>query len=309
MMPFFSVIIPTYNRAKLLREALDSVLAQTCADFEIIVVDDGSTDETAERVAVLAEKVRYYRQENQGPGAARNLGLKNARGRYVAFLDSDDLWFPWTLQTYRDVLTAEPGVAWVAGVPFEEKVSGRLEKAPHGPLKHQVFQDYLATAGKPLWIGTCAVAIRREILQAAGGYADAHVNAEDSDLWLRLGCAKGFVRISSPPVFTWRHQPGSAVTNLFKTYLGMSYLLSQERAGVYPGGLERQKERSQILGSHIRPSSLALAREGYPREALGLYRRSFFGQIRLRRWKYLFGFWLVLLVNLFKSRRVSPIAS
>jgi glycosyltransferase involved in cell wall biosynthesis len=305
LMPFFSVIIPTYNRAGLLREALDSVFAQTCADFEVIIVDDASTDDTAGIVSIFADNVRYYRQENQGPGAARNLGLANAAGRYVAFLDSDDLWFPWTLQTYQEVITRYGDVAWVAGVPFEQEGNRRVYGNVPGPLKHSIFRDYLATANEPVWIATCATAIRRDILQTAGGFAAGNMNGEDSDLWLRLGCAKGFVQIVSPPVFTWRHQPGSAVTQLSKTFCGMSHLLRQEQDGLYPGGVERQNERRQILGRHIRPSSLTLAREGYLQEALELYGGSFFWQVRLRRWKYLVGFWMVLLTNRSKNRCVS----
>jgi glycosyltransferase involved in cell wall biosynthesis len=93
----FSVIIPTYNRAALLCTALDSVFAQTFTDYEVIVVDDGSTDGTAAMVASYGGRVRYFQQQNKGPGAARNLGAQHATGEYLAFLDSDDLWFPWTL--------------------------------------------------------------------------------------------------------------------------------------------------------------------------------------------------------------------
>src|SRR5436309_9355229 len=96
--PMFSVIVPTFNRASLLRQALDSVLAQTFAEYELIVVDDGSTDDTANVVASYGSRVYFLQQANRGPGAARNLGAAGAKGEYLAFLDSDDLFLTWSLK-------------------------------------------------------------------------------------------------------------------------------------------------------------------------------------------------------------------
>src|SRR5262249_5752090 len=90
-MSFFSVIIPTFNRGALLSSTLVSIFAQRLADFEIIVVDDGSTDGTKDYLASLGRKIRFFRQPTQGPGAARNLGARHATGSYLCFLDSDDL--------------------------------------------------------------------------------------------------------------------------------------------------------------------------------------------------------------------------
>jgi len=103
-MHLFSVIIPTHNRLDLLRGALASVWQQSYNDCELIVVDDGSADGTWDALQVLGTRVCARRQNNAGPGAARNLGAKNATGDYFAFLDSDDLWFPWTLETYRQII-------------------------------------------------------------------------------------------------------------------------------------------------------------------------------------------------------------
>src|SRR5687767_8482749 len=101
-MPFFSTIIPVHNRAALVAEALDSVLKQEFTDQEIIVVDDGSTDDTPEVLASYGTDVTVIRKtKNEGPGSARNLGVEHASGDYIAFLDSDDIWFPWTLSTYH----------------------------------------------------------------------------------------------------------------------------------------------------------------------------------------------------------------
>src|SRR4051812_23345434 len=117
-MPFFSVIIPAYNRAQLIGRTLQTALAQEFSDYEIIVVDDGSTDETATISASFGSKVRVMARENAGPGAARNAGIAHATGDYIVFLDSDDLFFPWTLSTYRDAIVAHHHPAMVLGRPL-----------------------------------------------------------------------------------------------------------------------------------------------------------------------------------------------
>jgi glycosyltransferase involved in cell wall biosynthesis len=115
--PLVSVIVPTFNRARLIAEALASIEAQTLSDWEVIVIDDGGTDRTDQVVQDWTRRVKqdvtYVRQENQGPGAARNNGLDRARGRYVAFLDSDDLWIPHHLEQCVAALEAHPEIGWV----------------------------------------------------------------------------------------------------------------------------------------------------------------------------------------------------
>ncbi|MGH8106872.1 MAG: glycosyltransferase family 2 protein, partial [Arenimonas sp.] len=104
--PAVSIIIPAYNLAPYIAETLDSVFAQTCRDFEIIVINDGSTDDTEERIAPYRNRIVYIRQENRGVMAARNVGLQAARGRYIALLDGDDLWLPNFLEVLVGMLEA-----------------------------------------------------------------------------------------------------------------------------------------------------------------------------------------------------------
>src|SRR5580698_2439648 len=113
-MPLFSVIIPAYNRAALIGQTLNSILSSSLSGLEIIVVNDGSTDQTRDIVARYGDKVRLLQQENRGPGAARNLALREASGEYVACLDSDDIWFPWTADTYRLVIEKHNRPAFIA---------------------------------------------------------------------------------------------------------------------------------------------------------------------------------------------------
>ena len=117
--PAVSIILPTYNRARFLPQAIESIRQQQFGDWELIVVDDGSTDETSTLIQVLTaditQSVQYIRQENQGPYAARNSGLGRATGTLVAFYDSDDVWLPHHLQDCVDALAANPEVDWVYG--------------------------------------------------------------------------------------------------------------------------------------------------------------------------------------------------
>src|SRR5262245_57194009 len=117
-MSMFSIIIPSYNRATLLAATIESVLAQRYTDYEVIVVDDGSIDRTSEYLRSLGRRVNPFRQPNRGPGSARNLGVTHAQGKYLAFLDSDDVWFPWTLEVYREVIRNGREPSFVVGKPY-----------------------------------------------------------------------------------------------------------------------------------------------------------------------------------------------
>lgn len=289
-MTLFTVVVPTCNRAALLREALDSVLTQTFTDFEVIVVDDGSTDETPSVVAGYGDRVRSYRQANRGPGAARNLGAAHAKGDYLAFLDSDDLWFPWTLGTYHRLLEQHDHPAFLAGKPLRFRGEGGPPATAPAPSRAVTFPDYLASGDEWRWWGASSFVIRGDVFGLAAGFREDFVVAEDSDLALRLGTAPGFVQVLSPATFAYREHGGNLTKDFSKT-LGATWLSVQaERAGRYPGGTSRARERRQILTRHARPVALGCLRRGMRREGWGLYRAMFRWHVSLGRWKFLAGF-------------------
>lgn len=283
----FSVIIPTYNRIALLREALDSVIAQTFTDYEVIVVDDGSTDDTPGVIASYGDRVRFFRQENRGPGQARNLGIQNASGEYVAFLDSDDLWFPWTLASYHEAIQQCGHPGFIAGSCLKFSQSVELKAVQQTRLQDELFSDYYAAWQRNIDIIGCGVVVRTAAIASTAGFLKGLVNAEDSDMWMKLGTVSGFVHMNSPAVFGFRQTPTSVSKTGAKTAAGIRQMVSSEKAGAYPGGNGRRRERWQILTRHVRPASLGCLKEGNWRDAWWLYRQSFWWHVRLGRIRYL----------------------
>lgn len=187
------MILPTWNRADCLRGAIESVLAQTRGDFELLVVDDGSTDGTAALLEALRAdgRVRVLRQEHAGISAAMNLGLRHARGAFIARIDSDDAWLPELLEAEVGALEARPHADLVyarARIVRRGKATG--EVWGHAPrfadsaLASMLYSDF-----------TCNITViaRRECLLRVGGYDESLATSEDFDLWLRTALAHRFV--------------------------------------------------------------------------------------------------------------------
>jgi glycosyltransferase involved in cell wall biosynthesis len=143
--PRVSVIIPTYNRADLIPQAIDSVLQQTFSDFEIIVVDDGSTDDTAAAVKAYGDRVRYVWTPNGGTGHARNVGMQHARGRYFTFLDSDDLLYPYALELQTRLLERFPAVSMVCAEMTGFDDHGFVERYHLKSYHSSTFRDKSVT--------------------------------------------------------------------------------------------------------------------------------------------------------------------
>jgi GT2 family glycosyltransferase len=306
-MPLFSVIIPTYNRAALLREALASVFAQTFTDYEIIVVDDGSTDETRGELQALSSRVRAYHQKNAGPGLARNLGAKHAAGEYLAFLDSDDLWYPWTLETYATGIGKFPQSEILGGTGTFFNSGGPEsipELAPDCTLKQCLYE---AMRDESFSLPTPAVAFRRSSFISLGGFSEAYVG-EDMDLWLRAGCLPGFVKIESPPLCAERQHVSRTTQNLDKTLAGLEYALAAEAAGHYPGGKEFAFVRNARIARATRSVSMACLRTGAISHGWRLYRASTAMNWSLSRWRYLIGFPIATAIHIARRRISGPSA-
>ncbi|HVX68024.1 MAG TPA: glycosyltransferase family 2 protein [Bryobacteraceae bacterium] len=176
-----SVVIPTYNRAHLISEAIESALSQEPPVREVIIVDDGSTDNTAEVVAGFKDRVRYIRQDNGGPSCARNRGIREARYTWIGLLDSDDWWLPGKVALHQQVLARKPDAALMYNSFYWVSPDGTRE------LQR-------AVAPERLWprlryeqcVGSTGILVRRDVLLEAGGFDESLITCEDWDLWIRL---------------------------------------------------------------------------------------------------------------------------
>jgi glycosyltransferase involved in cell wall biosynthesis len=182
--PLVSVVIPTYNRSGYVVEAVDSVLRQTYPSYEVIVVDDGSTDDTHEALEPYMGRIRYVRQENLGEGAARNLGVSRARGEYVAFLDSDDMWEPEFLAATMEAFKKFPEAEMVT---TNFKVINAEGKTVAAEIGKRSPNSFFTTAGllDEDWRTIGMPVARRESLVSVGEFEGWKVGA-DMNMWLRF---------------------------------------------------------------------------------------------------------------------------
>lgn len=193
--PRVSVIIPTYNRGWILKEAIESVLAQDYKDFELIVVDDGSTDNTSDVLALYGNDIRVFFQENKGVSAARNRGILESSGKFIAFLDSDDLWLQQKLLTQvkffnqtPDALICQTEEVWIRnGLRVNPK---KRHKKPSG----MIFKPSLELC----LVSPSAVMIRRNLFDRVGEFDETLPACEDYDLWLRISCRFPIHLIDTP---------------------------------------------------------------------------------------------------------------
>jgi glycosyltransferase involved in cell wall biosynthesis len=196
-LPRISCIVPVYNGARFLAEALDSILRQTLAAAETIVVDDGSTDTTPAVVAGFGGRVRYQRQENRGPAAARNAGVRSANGEFLSFLDADDLWHPDKLSRQMARFDANPDLGlclawqrpfWVDEMKHEQ---ARLQREQHPFVKDHV--GYICQA----------MLMRRTTFDSVGPFDESLRIGEDTD-WILRAQRKGIVRETLTDVLVYR---------------------------------------------------------------------------------------------------------
>ncbi len=204
--PKVSVVIVTYNKADTLGSAIESVLRQTYPNFEILVVDDGSTDDTAHRVKAFGDRVRYLTKENGGTGSARNLGIAHSGGEYVAFLDGDDLWLPRKLEVQWAAFEKEPSI--IAAQCSAYCVNNDLEvlETRLCDSAQDLLLDFLLFRNLPAF--SSAIMIRREIFKTVGGFGVDLVILSDWDMACRLARA-GTLRSVPDVLVLYRQYPNN----------------------------------------------------------------------------------------------------
>ena len=194
-MPKVSVIIPTYNRARIVGEAIDSVLSQRYDDFELIVVDDGSTDGTEDLVSSYLPRLTYLYQEHQGVSAARNRGIASARGEYLSFLDSDDLWLKEKLSLQMRFMESHPECR----ICYTDEIWIRKGVRVNPMKKHRKYSGMIFEQCLPLCIvSPSSVLIARTLLDEVGIFDETLEVCEDYDLWLRIAARYPIHFIETP---------------------------------------------------------------------------------------------------------------
>ncbi|MEM9924523.1 MAG: glycosyltransferase [Cyanobacteria bacterium P01_D01_bin.50] len=202
-MSYFSIIIPAYNAIKYLPETLESVLKQTFSNFEVLIINDGSSDNIIEWVAdIIDPRVKLISQDNQGVSAARNAGIDKSKGEYIAFLDADDLWEPTKLEKQLQCLKKNPslGLIHTAMMLIDEK-----GKSLGRTFISNVEGDALKALLEENTIVTSSVIVRRNCLETVGKFDRNLHSSEDWELWVRIASLYPFALIKEPLVFHRQH--------------------------------------------------------------------------------------------------------
>jgi len=280
--PTVSVIIPTYNRRGLLLRAVRSVLQQEFQDFEIIVIDDGSTDGTAEAVAEI-QRCRLLRTERLGPAGARNAGIAAASGRYLAFLDSDDCW----LKAHLSVLTGamrqpEVGLAYTPTRTVDRsgrRLGGRRDrrKCHGGRVAEPLFEH--------IFVHTSNVLCRADLVREVGGFDESLPVCEDYHLWLRLALRSRFACVEECTSLRCWHREALSRQNRLRNAVVRAAML--ERFYLVEGGKDaiRTKVASRRLGKVYYQAGRALMRAGQRAGAAKFFAKSLqYRPVQVRGW-------------------------
>jgi glycosyltransferase involved in cell wall biosynthesis len=218
--PTISVVIPVYNASRSIADTLTTVFAQTRTDYEVLLVDDGSSDVIAldQAIAPWRHRIRLFRQHNAGAGAARNLGINNSVGQFIAFIDADDGWMPEFLERQVRLLEVRQdlGMVWTNGlIRGNTPLAGRTYFETTQSCEPPSFHSLLVQTCTVL---TSSVVVRRTALEAVGGFDQRIRRGQDFDLWLRLA-HRGVGMAARPEPLVWRrvHEnnlSGDAITEI-----------------------------------------------------------------------------------------------
>ena len=288
--PFFSVVIPTYNCAGLLERALLSVLKQTDQDFEIIVVDNSSTDDTRQVLEAIDDtRLSVLTVNNHGVIAySRNIGISRARGKWIAFLDSDDVWLPEKLEKVRSKISEYPDAILICH-DERQVVDGKIRKIlHHAPSISNIYQSLLFYGN---CLSTSAVTLKKDIALQTGGFSERKdfIAVEDYEYWIRLA-NKGRLYFINTVLGEW-HVHESNVSNNAEIYANAYIRVSEHHLGLwlkeYPESENRVRRRKGLIWA---VAGHALLKEREFSKAIAYSRRAI--SLNPFNWKPWAVFWL-----------------
>lgn len=273
MSPLVTAVIPTYNYARFVARAVESVLGQTYPAIECVVVDDGSRDETPQVLEQFGSRIRVIRQPNRGLSAARNTGIAAASGPYVAFLDSDDCWYPEKIERQMALIRSAAELGCVGCGFAHVSPDGSVEEFPGRRNNRSQPETLRLIALRKFWVGGSGsgALVRREVLQRVGPFDERLSAAEDWDMWMRLSVTTRIDNVEAVSVAINKH--GTGVFRNVRRMEDNQQAVYEKAIRAWPEALPvglRRRVRALILADAAR-ESIGIGR---PDDALVYYRRS-----------------------------------
>jgi glycosyltransferase involved in cell wall biosynthesis len=271
----FSIIITFHNQREFIQDAMESALSQHAEGSEIIVVDDASTDGSAEILQQYADRVKLECLDvNRGACGARNRGAALASGEYLVFLDGDDAFLPWALEVYQQIVEAKRPAMILALMSW---FKGPLPAAQMQEVPKDItvvdYSDYLQR-DRTFGHSASSMVIAREAFEKVQGWLEGFFPAEDNDIALRLGVSGRTILILSPATILHRAHASNTINSVSAFVPAMKNLLRREKLGCYPGGANRSFERRALIGGMVFHWTKLAAKNGLYGSAIGLQARN-----------------------------------
>jgi glycosyltransferase involved in cell wall biosynthesis len=248
----FSIIISCYNQESFIKEAVDSALAQPCDSKEIIVVDDASRDGSVRILGEYGDRIHLIKfEKNQGPVAARNAGVSIATGEFLVFLDGDDLFLPWALDTYLCIEDSKKPKIILCRLLFFKGQVPAPRFFEFGQEIQIVEYDSLIRKDRTFRCSASAIVVERQVFDAVGGWTQNFFPSETDDLLVKLGCSGQSVLILSHPTIAYRIHANNTVHQISRFLDKMHLVIRKEKMGGYPGGPQLRFERYAYIGGAV----------------------------------------------------------
>jgi glycosyltransferase involved in cell wall biosynthesis len=247
----FSVLVPVYNRPGLVRETIDSILAQTYRGFEVIAIDDGSTDNTLEVLRSYGDRIRVLTQKNSGPEAARHRAAAVAQGEYFVLLDSDDLLYPHALAVYDRALQQFQSPPVLIGAMRAYRKGDAWPGPAAGNESADVYRFDNFFSRNVMFGTTCSeLVVRRDVVAATGAFpaSSTAFPVDTADMLLNLGASGPWIVVKEPATIAYRIHETNTIGNVDYMAKSVIRLLRLERSGRYPGGPGLRFGRRAYIG-------------------------------------------------------------